>query len=288
MSFFEQEERLFAEWIKHDEWIHQKEWTNMTGVPVNQVFCPDGLHFTGDESEPYYNEDGSSYQVMVEDNKQEELWKNAYLKPVFLCKDYNGIYYDENGILQYSSMDIRTETGSFCEKLYYRFYAKYMILLYGLSNYNPSTNTFPSLEEACIRDNYWKGDKGFFHSPVVRMNLKKIAGGSRCSDWVLNEFKNNDLDFITRQRDIYTGANVFICCHGGYKLNPIWDLMWDKNWFPDMKQYDPEDDCFWFSEKSKVVIISTPHMSARVSYKEFYRAIPVFERFLREHKGFLG
>ena len=285
MTFFEQEENLFAEWIKHEEWIHQEAWTGMAGVPVEDVFCRDGLHFTGEED--CYVKDGKEYSEM-DSGDQEELWKNAYLKPVFLCKDYNGVYSDENRILQYSKMDIRTETGGSREKLYWRFYSKYLILLYGLSNYNPTTNSFPSFEEACIRDNYWKGDNGFFHSPVVRMNLKKIAGGSRCSDWVLNKFKNNDLDFITRQRDIYTGANVFVCCYGGYNLNPIWDLMWDKNWFPDMKQYNPEDDCFWFSEKSKVVIISTPHMSARVSYEEFYRSIPIFERFLCEYKGFLG
>lgn len=275
-SIYEQEEALFKEWMKHEEWIHQdKDLTSMDKYSIESLFCPDGLHFTGNFS-PFSGK-------LDCDDKQEYLWKKAFLKPIFLCKDYNGL---SNGV--YEGMDIREETGYYNEKLYYHFYAKYMILLYGITNYDKNRKKFPSFEEAIIKENYWLGDNGFFHAPVVRMNIKKIAGGPKCPDWLLQKYKERDKEYLTRQKHIYKDANVFICCHSGEVLNPIWDLLWEPEWFPDMSQYDSNNDSFWYSPSKKVVIICTPHMSARVAYWEFYKSIPVFEQFLDKNIGFLG
>lgn len=284
LSIYQQENALFEEWMEHEKWIQQDEWTGMTDVQIEDVFCQDGLHYTGMPGPP----NGTLWRVLDCDDMQDILWDKAYLKPVFLCKDYNGLTEDGS----YSCMDIREETGFYYENLYYRFYAKYMILLYGLTNYNVTQNKFPEFEEAKIKENYWLGKNGFFHAPVVRMNIKKIAGSSTCPDWLLNKYKERDKEFLTRQKDIYKGANVFVCCHGGYNFNPIWDLLSCKTknnegWFPDLKQYDEQDDSFWYSEKHRIVVICTPHMSARKSYWSFYKALPLFEKFLSEFKGFL-
>ena len=281
-SIWEQEESLFAEWIKHEEWIHREDWTGMSDYPVEKVFCPDGLHYTGSPSEPHYNEDGSSYRVMMGDDKQEELWSSAYLKPVFLCKDYNG----KNDDGKYGQMDAREETGYSNERLYYRFYARYLRLLYGITNYDFKNNAFPEFEEADNQENFWLEEKGFFHAPVVRMNLKKIAGGNKCEDWLLKEYIKHDKEFLTRQKDIYEGANLFICCHGG-DSNPILGLV-KNEWFPDLEMFKPSNGYIWYSPSKRVVVVDEYHMSARfISYSKYYQAISYLKKFLDVHKGFL-
>lgn len=275
----EQEEKLFAEWIKHEEWIHREDWIGMSDCPVEDFFCRDGLHFTG---EPERHQEGDSvWWTMKGDGKQEELWKKAFIKPVFLCKDHNG----------YETVDVREETGYSGDLFYSRFYKKYLVLLYALANYNQQTNVFPSFEEASHIDNFWQGEKGFFHTPVVRINLKKISGGSSCSNRVLEKYNINDKPFIDQQREIYKGANVFVCCHGGENWNPIWDLLtWkesDYGWFPDLKPYEPSRGYIWYSPSKKVIVIWEYHMSDRVSSWEYYQAIPYLKEFFEAHKGFL-
>lgn len=257
----------------------------MKDASLDDVFCPDGLHFTGELDT--YQEEGRSF-CDVESGNQEELWSNAFLKPVFLCKDYNGIYPDEDGNIIYSNMDVRTESGQYDGKLYYRFYARYMILLYGLTNYNPEKNTFPPFSEASDINNYWYGEKGFFHAPVVRMNLKKIAGWPKCYDNVLRGYIKNDFYYITRQKDIYEGANVFVCCHGGEPSNPIMDILKDK-WFPGLKPYKKDSRFLWYDETNKVVVLHEWHMSTPgVSYEEYYSAVNELQVFLKENSGFFN
>ena len=281
-TIYDKEQALFAEWIEHEKWIKDEDWTGMKDASLDDVFCPDGLHFTGG---PYsYQIEGKSY-CEVETGNEEELWNKAFLKPVFLCKDYYGIYPDEDGNIIYSNMDVRTEAGGCDDQLYYRFYARYMILLYGLTNYRRENNMFPTFSEASDINNYWYGEKGFFHAPVVRMNLKKIVGWQKCYDSVLSGYIKNDLAYITRQKDIYEGANVFICCHGGVPSNPIMELL-KNEWFPDLKRY--KDSSFlWYDETKKVVVLHEWHMSAPgVSYEEYYSAVYELQSFLEDNKGF--
>ena len=249
MSIWKKENALFEEWIRHE-----KKWTDWSEEELNDRFCWDGLHFTGKPSERQDGKDGHSWRVMDCDNKQDEIWAKAFLKPIFLCKDYNGN----------ESVDIREGTGYYDEKLYWKFFKKYLILLYALTNYDQKNKVFPSYDDCCIKENYWLGEKGFFHAPVVRMNLKKIAGESKCSDKLLQKYIQNDYQYITRQINLYD-ANVFVCCHSGEILNPIWDLMWwnkelKQGLFTDLKQHDKSDYSFWYSEEQKsqcVGILST-------------------------------
>ena len=272
MSIWEKENALFEEWIQHE-----KEWTGFSEEFLNGHFWWDGLHFTGMPSEPHYEADGHSWRVMDGDDKQDEIWAKAFIKPVFLCKDHNG---DE-------TVDEREETGYSNESFYHRFYGKYLMLLYALTNYNPEAKSFPSIDEARDRNKCWLGEKGFFHAPVVRINLKKVAGGPKCDDDVLSEYIRNDLDFITRQKDIYEGANVFVCCHGGEPSNPILDLLKNK-WFPNLKRYK-DSGFIWYDDVKNVVVLHEWHMSYHyVSYKDFYSAIGDLEIFLKENPGFLG
>jgi len=272
MTICEKENSLFEEWMQHE-----KAWTGYSEEYLNGHFCWDGLHFTGKPSEPHHEADGHSWRAMDGDDKQDDIWARAFIKPVFLCKDHNG---DE-------SVDVRKETGYSNEGFYHRFYGKYLMLLYALTNYDPETRSFPPIEEAWNRNNCWLGEKGFFHAPVVRINLKKISGSASCNNSELDKYIKKDLAFITRQKDIYEGANVFVCCHGGEPRNPIMDLLKGK-WFPDLKRYK---NCrfLWHDDVKKIVVLHEWHMSVpNVSYEKYYSAIGELDLFLKEHPGFLG
>jgi len=259
---------LFEEWIKHER------WTGYSNEELNDSFCWDGLHFTGAPSVPLPRLDGGFYRIMNPDDNQDKIWEKAYLKPVFLCKDHNGAEW----------VDVREETGYSNERFYHQFYGKFLMLLYALTNYNPKENTFPSFEESCDINNSWLGDRGFFHAPVVRINLKKVFGSASCGDFELNKFIENDFDFITRQKNIYKGANIFVCCHGGESFNPIMDLL--KKWFPDMKPYK-NSGFLWCDVSNKVVVLHEWHMSCCcISYKRYFGAISVLREFLGENPGF--
>ena len=272
MSIWEKENALFEEWIQHE-----KEWTGFSEEFLNGHFCWDGLHFTGMPSEPHYEADGHSWRVMDGDDKQDEIWAKAFIKPVFLCKDHNGN----------EAVDEREETGYSNERFYHSFYGKFLMLLYALTNYDSLNQSFPTLEEAWNIDNCWLGEKGYFHAPVVRMNLKKIAGGPKCYDNVLSEYIRNDLAFITRQKDIYDGANVFVCCHGGEPSNPIMDLL-QNEWFPNLKRYR-DSGFIWYDDVKKISVLHEWHMSVPYgSYEDYYSAIRELEGFLKEQPGFLG
>lgn len=271
MTIYEKENALFEEWMQHE-----KKWTGYSEDYLNGHFCWDGLHFTGKPSVPQKGDDGYYWRIMDGDGKQDEIWTKSFIKPVFLCKDHNG---DE-------AVDEREETGYSNESFYHRFYGKYLMLLYALINYDPVTRSFPPIEEAWERDNCWLGEKGFFHAPVVRINLKKVSGSASCSNYELDKYIKNDLEYITRQKDIYEGANVFICCHGGETCNPIMDLLKEK-WFPGMKLYN-DSRFLWYDEQKKVVVLHEWHMSAPgVSYEEYYSAVAELHEFLNEYPDFL-
>lgn len=282
LSIYEQENALFERWMEHEKWIHKDGGKGMSDLAVEQVFCYDGLHFTGQASDPQPNPDGSFWRVMKRDYMEEELWNKAYLKPVFLCKDHNS-QGDTMGV------DVREETGYANEKFYRFFYANYLCLLYGLTNYDHITNEFPAFDEASSLENYWDGEKGFFHAPVVRINLKKTMGASSCPNYLLQRYIDRDKNLIKEQIRIYKGANVFVCCNGTEpkEKNPVLNLL--KEWFDDLEHYRSEpSEYIWYSVKYKVIVIWEYHMSTPgVSKEEYYRCIPYLQQFLEEHKGFL-
>lgn len=282
----QQEEKLFKEWMKHEAWIEQMGWPGLSDAPIEDVFNRDGLHFTGEPVSFVSN--NHTFCDMTPGN-QELLWNNAFLKPVFLTKDYYGKDGDS-----YQNMDIRKESGSKDNCFLHSFYKRYLVLLYGLTNYCPDTNTFPTFEEASCQANYWTGDKGYYHAPVVRMNIKKISGGDECADSMLNLFIAKDKDLLTRQKDIYKGANVFVCCHGGgydpanhVNENPIMALL--DEWFhlKPYKQSRFKDRFVWYSETNRVIVLHEWHMSYPISCERYYGAVAELKEFLDSNREFL-
>ena len=281
MGIHEQEELLFKDWI-----IHLKE--RMNPEEVENLWCPDGLHHTG-----IAEKCNQKYWSMIEDHKEEDLWHKARIRPLFLTKDHN-LNDDSCGV------DVRNETGkdNDTDRLYHRFYARYLLFLYGLTKINPEDGTYPSLEEA--KDSLNELESNYYQFPVVRMNLKKIAGGNSCSNDDLQDYIDNDIDFIRRQIAIYQ-PNVIVCCHGG-KYQPRWSepdtglnpmmMMLKNEIYPDMESVkfnEVESYNLYYSQKVKVLIIHEWHPSEwNRSYEDYYSPIPEVAKFLYENPDSIG
>ena len=273
MGIHELEDKLFQEWEEH---LKQR----IDSETVDNMMCYDGLHYTGIE------DNSQGYWKMKPDNKEEELWKTAKIRPLFLTKDHN-LQGDDGGV------DVREETGlrNDTDNVYYPFYAKYLMLLYGITKINPENGFYPTLEEAKNSGNYLAN---FYKVPVVRMNLKKIAGESSCSNDILQDYIENDIDLIRRQIALYQ-PNVIVCCHGaGYAPrwhkpdngeNPIMTML--KDLYPDMQSVkfkEFESYNLYYSETSNVVIIHEWHPSKPdISYEDYYSVIPELAKFLQEN-----
>lgn len=159
MTISEQENELFMEWQDHLKSRLDKDI-------VDNLFCLDGLHFTGT---PFIDNFGN--WQMKRDYKEEELWRNSKIKCLFLTKDHN-LQGDSEGV------DIRFETGLKnmsgnsvdTAKIYHSFYGRYFLLLRGILSLN--NNIIPESRPEYI-NKARENAKFFWESPVCRINLKK-------------------------------------------------------------------------------------------------------------------
>lgn len=248
MTLREKEQELLEQW-----W---KEYDN------DPLFCYDGLHLVGEASKATgaWEMDESACP-----GKNEKVWNDAKVRCLFLTKDHN-LGGDEEGV------DFRRETGydNATDGLYHQFYARYLMLLYGLCHIDPATGDFPSFEEASNQDTYWDF---FMEAPVVRINAKKIAGYASCPEPMLREYIERDKARLKEQIGLYD-ANIIVVCDGAEVDNPMLGLM--KEMHPDLKNTileGKEDPWVMYSAKDKVVVIWEWHMSARIAYADYYDAV---------------
>lgn len=263
MNLHEKENELFREWIEHIETLNP-------GIEVEDLFCPDGLHYTGLP----VKKDGEHF-VIDRDYKEEAMWTKSN-RVVYLTKDHN-LDGDEEGIDVRDDSGIDNKTG----KIGHHFHKRYLYLNYGLGNMNLSTGDVPEIGEA-------KGNAlEYFHrSPIVRMNLKKIAGGKQCPDGLLGKYINKDRDFIVRQLALYDGR-IYVCMDGS-ESSPVLALL--KSIFHDLQRYESgeENNFIYFSQKSRIVVIHEWHPSCSISYDLYYSAVHQLSDFLKCHPDFFS
>lgn len=269
MSIEEKEDALFARWKEH----HRACLDNY----CPDLFCSDGLHFLGKAIW-----DGSVY-TMEGDHSEEAKWNESFIRPLFLTKDHN-LRGDGEGV------DVRAETGLDNDfgNLYYRFYKKLLLIVYGLYEISLCGNDrdrFLELKETISPHSLThRMLLEVFHREfaVARMNLKKIAGNSACSDAELQIAIYRDFDFIKEQIAIYK-PNVIVCCHGGPRdSNPIMQLL--LKLYPDLERQTIEGyNCqfIYWSEREQVIVIHEWHPSCRgISNIDYFEAIPQLIDFL--------
>lgn len=261
------EDLLFLNWNKH-----LVESGDYTQKEVSELFCPDGLHLTGDPIKT----DNNVWTVNP-DNQEERLWNQSKFRCVFLSKDYNS---GDEG----EGMNLREETGRDNKAsgiTLTKFHKSYFMMYYGFMN-SDCDGTYPPIEEALDQE---KVSSYFYHHPVVRINVKKISGKSRCEDSQLKKAIERDSKLISQQIDLYN-PNIIVCLNGEEK-SPIMHFLMEK--YPDaMKiQYPDEEFQFiFYSKRSKVIIIHEYHPSYLEGGEERkYIGVRQLARFLKENPG---
>lgn len=259
------EDLLFLNWNKH-----LVESGDYTQKEVSELFCPDGLHLTGDPIKT----DNNVWTVNP-DNQEERLWNQSKFRCVFLSKDYNS---GDEG----EGMNLREETGRDNKAsgiTLTQFHKSYFMMYYGFMNCD-CDGTYPRMEEALDQDTI---SSYFYHNPVVRINVKKISGKSRCEDSQLKKAIERDSKLISQQIDLYN-PNIIVCLNGEEK-SPIMQFLLEK--YPDAVkiQYPDEEFQFiYYSKRSRVIIIHEYHPSYLEGGEERkYIGVRQLARFLKEN-----
>lgn len=279
-SLRQKEELLFRKWEKRLEGLGLDK----------ELFCYDGLHYLGKAVKD------PCWRIAPTAGLAERKWDSSPIRCLFLTKDHN-LQGEDEGV------DFREESGldNGSDKMYWQFYMRYTMLLYGLYHYDPVVGKCPSLDEVQDRDMLLEAFQQ--EIPVVRMNTKKIAGGSSLDKGDLFSHIQRDRDLINEQMDLYD-ANVFVVCDGSEfgsldnlreepRMNPIMALMLER--YTDLRLYKyagPAKEYgsysfIFFSQGHHVIVIWEYHPSHRVSYKEYYAPLSHFEDFMGHHPGFL-
>ena len=263
------EDILFKEWSNH--LVESGEYSKQE---VSEMFCPDGLHMTGN---PIRTNNG--VWTIMPDFQEEELWKHSRIRCLFLSKDYN--CGDEG-----EGMNIREETGrdnNASMITLTQFHKSYFMMYYGFMNC--CNGAYPSIEKATDNDII---SSYFYHHPAVRMNVKKISGKSRCEESQLKKAINRDKYYISRQIDLYK-PNIIICLNGA-ENNAMIKFLLEK--YPDAEKTHYQNEEFQFihySKHSRVIIIHEYHPSyAEGGYARKYVGVRQLARFLKENPEAIG
>lgn len=260
MTIHEKEDALFAEWMEHQR--------KLTGFDIDNLFCPDGLHYTGKP----VKRDGKHF--IIDRNYMEEyLWGQSN-RLVFISKDHN-LRGDEEGV------DVRDESGldNVSGRIEPHFFRRYLILNYCLGKINLETGDAPSIEEAAANCHEY-----FLSCAVVRMNVKKIAGDSKCPKALLQEFLKMDEDFVKRQLNLYDGK-IFVCLDGSEKSS-IMKMFRDM--FPDLNKFEAGEEYsfIYSSESAGIVVIYEWHPGCRETDENYFSAVRQLSMFIKSYPDF--
>lgn len=229
--------------LEQNEELLQKMKTALK--PENGHFVEDGLLYRGDIHYDVYGN-----WKRNPSGQEDALWESAPLRVMFLMKDYTNESMD----------DIRCETGRKNDVTKGQDYIKrdaftmnIVYWLYGLTHLtnNPSV-FFSEIEEGskCFR---------FYERyPLLRLNCKKVSGGSTCSDKMLQKYLDYPMysNILEDQIRLFN-ANVIVCCGGGGLIARfVMDRCYNTdNW----KQFDGES--LWYDETNERLVINPYHPS---------------------------
>lgn len=225
----------------------------------NEVFAQDGLLYKGEIT---YSEDGCWGR---EPGNEEELWRNAPKRVLFLTKD----------LREKEPWDVRNETGRKNKfgkdaiKITTPFYKVYMKSLFCILNPD-KVDRIDDLEMDVFRS--------FFDAtPIVRVNCKKQIGGGSLSLHLLESYLNKYQEMLVRQIEIYD-ADIIFCAGGSSKIK---DFV-QKNYLTDIKQVN---DWVWYSETKNKVVIDSYHFSLRGKFP-LHDLIKAYLDFLAKYPSF--
>ena len=255
-TIHEREERIFEEYQDR--------------LGDNGEISLDGLHYLGDFY--YTNDCWGRYP-----GDEEKRWQS-------ICKLKRGLVILTKDLNDSTAWDIREEHGRRngveepTPSMHYAFYRNLRSWIYGLLNMN-SDGLIPEYPPAVI------AQECFETKPWVRVNLKKVPGGSSIDNGVLAQYVYDFRDLLLKQLEIYKHASIYLDCTRHCGIGLLREL------YPDIKAFgDGDDEWIYFSEKHHFIIINSYHPSYRVSGGEeayYNRMRDAIHSFFQEHPNFL-
>ena len=256
---------------KNEQILTEWKSASKTNGDDENAFVDDGLLFRGNI---YYEDD--IWKRQREPANENESWNSSFPRIMLITKEFNDR--DDSG-----HVDLREETLRYnytgkdnVRTSQLRFHTNLMYHVFGLGNYIdgqcPSWDTL-TLDESRL----------FYEScPLVRINVKKQAGGGRVSDSTIREYICRYSSLLKQQISLFD-ADIIVC-YGRIIFEYV-----IQEFFPEIKT-QKRDPWVYFSKKKKKVIINSYHPSVRgktITDEQFYTCpIKEFEQMMHSHHDF--
>lgn len=238
-----------------------------------KAFVYDGLLFRGDI---HYDDDKIWRR---ESANESELWDISFPRIMLITKDYNDQDKHEPGEV----IELRHETlrYNFSGKdnvwtSQLQFHKNIMFHVFGLGNYKDGH--CPTWD-----DLYYDECRRYYETcPLVRINVKKQAGGGSVSDSTLRIYIERYKQFLNQQISLFD-ADIIVC-YGRVIFDHV-----IQEFFPEIKVSN-NDPWVYFSDEKQKVVINSYHPSVRrktISDEQFYTCpINEFEQIMHDHPAF--
>ena len=96
----------------------------------------------------------------------------------------------------------------------------------------------------------------FEETAWVRMNLKKVPGGSTLATKVLQDYIGEFKDLLSEQLALYAGASIYVDCANREGVALLREL------YADVRAFGTDaDPWIYYSEKGQFIVVNTYHPS---------------------------
>ncbi len=258
-TIHEQEERIFEEYQKC-----------LAHLGKNREISPDGLHYLGD----LYDSNNFWERDCGDEEKHWQLFCERKRGLVILTKDLNdSTAWDIRG--EHARKDGVEEPTPVMHPAFYRNLRRW---IYGLLNMD-SDGLMPEYPDTITAQDW------FEKKPWVRVNLKKVPGGSSIDNGVLTEYVDTFRNLLLRQLEIYKDASIYLDCTCRSGIGLLREL------YPDIKAFgDGDDEWIYFSGKHHFIIVNSYHPSGciRGGEEAYYNSMRnAIHSFFQEYPNFL-
>jgi len=211
--------------------------------------------------------------------KENKLWNQSFPRIMLITKDFN----DQDGHESDDIIDLREETlrrnytgEDHVVTSQIQFHKNILFHVFGLGKYK--NGRCPKWD-----DLYYDESREYYEScPLVRINVKKQAGGGCVSDSTIRKYIERYKQYLNRQISLFD-ADIIVC-YG----RVIFDYI-IQEFFSDIEP-SKEDPWVYFSEEKQKVIINSYHPSVRgttITDEQFYTCpINEFEQMMLKHPEF--
>ena len=227
----------------------------------------DGLHYLG---RFVYSDFGTWGR---ERGDEEAKWAEA-------CRQKRGLVVLTKDLNDEEAWDIREEHGrkngtTVPTPSGIAFYRNLRTWVYGLVSMNEQ-GVMPAWPDARVAQAH------FEETAWVRMNLKKVPGGSTLATKVLQDYIGEFKDLLLEQLALYAGASIYVDCANREGVALLREL------YADVRAFGTDaDPWIYYSEKGQFIVVNTYHPSyvglgqahydnMREAVADFFKAHPHF------------